>query len=143
MPKQKVDIKDVNKRLLAGESPVNIAEYYKVKRQTIDLYRQQLVKDGKLSSLPRGRKGRPRKAPAATPPSYEWTDIQEALLKTIEQAKLVETLSSENEQLKARVELLAEQLGASEAQVRELIETDQRYRVAVQKGDIPMPLIRK
>jgi predicted ArsR family transcriptional regulator len=110
MPK-KIDVQDVRDRLLHGETPSEIVDWYfeelgiDITRQAIALHRQDLVKEGKLE---RGKPGRPKgsytkREPLRPKKSVSPNELIESLISIAKMADEAKHLEQENSLLKTHI----------------------------------------
>jgi len=127
-----------------GKTDREIAELDGRSRQAITLHRKKCQKEGLVEPRKRGRRpgsnghsngNLPRAAKTNRSP-YSWTEIQEALLVTMQQAKNVEALTEDNRRLKNRVALLETEVSALKDKER----GEKAYNLLVQQGELPGPL---
>lgn len=148
MARTKVSPDECLKQFQEGWTPSQVKEYWHISRQASEHWRLKFETEGKLEKkrLPRGRKPKRAKVVEYKTPEMEYpgfTELQEALLKTFQQAKVAEELTVEIEHLKAYNKILTEQLEASERKIKELIGNRQTYELMVNQGDLPLPLIKR
>lgn len=132
----KVDDVICEQLIKEGKTDTEIAAYFEVKRQAIAPHRKKIEQ--------RIRDDSSKTEIAITKPkvkreNYTWTEIQEAIVQTFQQAKRAEELADENWRLRNRNAGLENAL----AEEREKTKSSQEYELLIKQGKIPTPLIIK
>jgi len=139
----KINKEEVLERLKTGETDRAIAEVVGCKWQYVQQLRLGFTREGLLDGTIK-RKGRPRKA--ETPreavaikhrrDDYGWDEIQQAVWKAFEQARMFDEIKEENWRLKNRV---AELEAINKKQEKDL-QWKREYENARLQGTLPAPL---
>jgi len=134
----KVDKDKVLEALKAGKNDTEIAEAQDCQRQYIQYLRRRWEKEGKLPTRVKFQ----RRIMTATRPveeSYTFTELQEALLRTILQAKKTEELIEDNWRLQNQVASLKDAVDKKDKE----LHSSQEYELLIKQGVLPAPLRRK
>lgn len=143
MPRRKANSKQILELLKRGMNDFDTARSIgDISHDTVRRYRIKFAKEGLLPAFECSRKPR-RRNPVSVEDAYTWTAIQEALLRSLQQAAECERLHAENIQLTKKVSVLSDQLESTEQALKKAVRSDQEWHLRIQRGDIPMPLFVK
>lgn len=125
----KVDREKAIQMIKGGQTNRQIADYFQVSHQAISPLRKLVKGDGSKPVTPAVQ-------PKFKREHYNWTEIQEAILQTFQQAKRADELEGENWTLRNRTSALEAKIKA----VQDRLGSEQVYEEMVKRGQLPTPL---